>query len=384
MAENDNGQEKTEEATPRRLEKAREEGQIARSRELNTTFVLLGGVAALLILGGDIASGLEGVMAANFSLGRDAVFDERLMITQLTASTFSSVRMLLPLFLLLLVAALVGPISLGGFLFSTKALAPKFSRLDPIKGVKRMFSLNALIELLKAISKFVLVACIAVFILVFFQSKLMNLGHAAVEPAIARALHIAGWSVLALSSAMIIISAIDVPYQLFDHARKLKMTLQELKDEMKDSEGKPEVKGRIRQMQRQLAQRRMMEAVPEADVVITNPEHFSVALKYDPAAPGAPRVVARGVDFIALKIREIASAHEVLIIPSPLLARAVYFTTEVDEEIPGDLYLAVAQVLAYVFQLRAHREGKGRKPKPLGDLDVPQNVRYGSDGKPLY
>lgn len=383
MAENENGQEKTEEATPRRMEKAREEGQIARSRELNTTFVLLGGVGALILLGGDISHAMRGMMAANFSLTRDAIFDAHFMQLQLLHSALASIQALLPFFSLMLAAALIGPVALGGFLFSAKALAPKFSRLDPVKGLARMFSMTALVELIKGIGKFLLVAGIAIFILTFFSQNLLSLGHAALEPAIFAALKIVGWSVLAISASMIVISAIDVPYQLFDHAKKMKMTLQELKDEMKDSEGKPEVKGRIRQLQREMANRRMMEAVPQADVVITNPEHFSVALKYDPNSGGAPVVLAKGVDHMAIKIREIANAHQVMIIPSPILARAVYFTTELDKEIPGDLYLAVAQVLAYVFQLKAHREGSGRKPRPLAEIQVPVNVQYGSDGKPI-
>ncbi len=227
-----------------------------------------------------------------------------------------------------------------------------------------------------------LVASAAFMMMVFFQADLLGLSKSSLEPAIDHMLTIIAWSVLVVSASMIFVVAIDVPYQIFDHGKKMKMTLQEVKDEMKDTEGKPEVKGRVRQMQRQLAQRRMMSAVPEADVVITNPEHFSVALKYDVEAGGAPIVVAKGVDFMAIKIREIANAHDVMILPSPPLARAIYFTTEIDEEIPGNLYLAVAQVLAYIFQLRTHNKGEGRRPKPLAEIELPRDALYDSDGVP--
>lgn len=381
MAENENGQEKTEQATPKRLDKAREEGQVPRSRELNTTFVLLTGVVGILFLGIELAEQLKGVMRFNFSLPREAAFDHKLMMSHFAATSMSAIWALAPLFIVLALAALVGPIALGGWLFSIKAMQPKLERMNPLKGIQRMFSLNALLELVKALAKFLFIAVIAITMLVTFKSQLLALSLAALEPAVTRMLELVGWSVLAVSSSMIAIAAIDVPYQLFDHNKKLKMTLQEVKDEMKDTEGKPEVKGRVRQLQREMAQRRMMGAVPEADVVITNPEHFSVALKYDVKGSGAPIVVAKGTDFIALKIREIANAHEVVILQAPPLARAIYFTTELDQEIPSKLYLAVAQVLAYVFQLKAYREGKGRRPQPMADIELDEDVQYDAHGK---
>jgi len=214
------------------------------------------------------------------------------------------------------------------------------------------------------------------------QMNLMDLAHAELQPAIVQMLIIVAWSVLAVSASMILIVLIDVPFQIFDHNKKLKMTLQEVKDEMKESEGKPEVKGRIRQLQREMAQRRMMEAVPGADVVITNPEHFSIALKYDVDGGGAPILVAKGVNFLAIKIREIATTNDVMILAAPSLARAVYFTTEIDDEVPNTLYLAVAQVLAYVFQLRSYQQGKGVKPKAVGDIELPREARYDPKGNP--
>ncbi|MEE8058214.1 MAG: flagellar biosynthesis protein FlhB [Pseudomonadales bacterium] len=380
MAENENGQEKTEEATPKRLDKSRDEGQVPRSKELTTAFVLLSGVVGIITMGGAVGQRIMGIMRFNFSMPREAAFDTSMMMAHFSKAVFTAIEALAPFFILLAVAALIGPVALGGWIFSAKPLAPKLDRMDPLKGLQRMFSMNSLVELFKALAKFVLVASVAILMLITFKSQLIGLAQATLLPAVSQMLTLVGWAILAVSASMIVIALIDVPYQIYDHSKKLKMTLQEVKDEMKDTEGKPEVKGRIRQLQREMAQRRMMEAVPEADVVITNPEHFSVALKYDVEGGGAPIVVAKGTDFLAIKIREVANAHNVMILESATLARAIYFTTEIQDEIPGTLYLAVAQVLAYVFQLKAYKEGAGRRPKPLVDVDVPADTQYDVDG----
>ena len=381
MAENENGQEKTEEPTPRKLQKAMEDGQIARSKELNTTFVLVGGVIGLISFGGPLAEALKNIMRYNFSLDRAAAFDEQMMFAHLGATAFAAIQALTPFMVTLAIAAFMGNILLGGWMLSAKALMPKFSRLSLVKGLGRLFSPNSLVELTKALAKFVLVASVTMLVLNYFQGELLNLGVSSVQEAVPHAIAVVSYAVLTISATTIFIAIFDVPYQLYSHKKKLRMTLQEVKDEMKGSEGKPEVKGRIRQLQREIAQRRMMAEVPNADVVITNPEHFSVALRYDLEGSGAPVVVAKGTDQIALKIREIAVAHNVMMMAAPPLARAIYFTTELDEEIPSQLYLAVAQVLAYVFQLKAHRKGEGVKPKPMADVEVPNDVSYGVDGK---
>jgi flagellar biosynthetic protein FlhB len=382
VAENENGQEKTEEATPKRLDKSREEGEVARSKELTTTLVLLSGVLALISLGGDLAEAMKGAMRFNFILPREVLFDSNLMLNQLTNTATMAMGAVAPFFIILSLAAFIGPVMLGGFLFSTKTLVPKLSRISPLAGIKRMFSPTSLVELLKALAKFFVVAAIAITMLYIFNYDLLNLAQLRLGPAVDQMVSIIGLSILAISASMIIIAVIDVPFQIFDHAKKMRMTLQEVKDEMKDTEGKPEVKSKVRQLQMQMAQRRMMESVPDADVIITNPEHFSVALKYDVEGGGAPIVVAKGVDFMAIKIREIAKAHDVLMLPAPPLARAIYFTTEIDQEIPGALYLAVAQVLAYVFQLRTYNESGGKKPKPLADIVLPRETQYDVDGTP--
>lgn len=381
--ESDSGQERTEEATPRRLEKARDEGQVARSRELNTTFVLLAGVGGLLWFGPALGRSLERLMVFNFAFDRQAALDTNALIGHLAGSAKLVMSAFAPWFLLLVVAALAGPVAMGGMLFSGKAAAPKGSRINPLAGLKRMFSLNALVELGKALAKFAVVAGIAAAILLTLQQQLLYLGQMALRSGVAESLSLVGWSVLGVSCGLILIALVDVPYQLYDHRKKLKMTMQEVKDEHKDSEGKPEVKSRVRQLQREMAQRRMMEAVPEADVVITNPEHFAVALRYRPELDGAPVLLAKGGDRIAFRIREVARAHGVVELPAPLLARAIYYTTELEQAIPGPLYVAVAQVLAYVFQLKTHRRGEGAKPEPPDELPIPPRMRFDSRGRPL-
>ena len=383
MADTESGQERSEEATGKRQEKAREEGQVARSRELNTLLILLAGIGGLIIYGGDIAQFFLRTMRANFSISREVAFDQELALSHLWDTTVGAGHAVAPLFTLMMIAAFIGPIALGGWLFSGSALMPKASRINPMAGLGRMFSMTAVVELVKSLAKFLVLSGIAVLIIRGMQQHLLELGGQSLEPAITRALSMSSWAVLGVSMGMILIAAIDVPFQLFEHHRKLKMTKQEVRDEMKDTEGRPEVKGRIRQLQREMARRRMMEAVPTADVIITNPEHFSVALRYDPKQRGAPMVVAKGVDYIALKIREIANLHNVQILPAPTLARAIYFTTDLDAEIPAPLYMAVAQVLAYVFQLKNYSKGQGKKPKPLDEFELPGDMKFDASGKPL-
>ncbi len=374
MAEDDNSQEKTEEATPRRLEKAKEDGQTARSKELATMAVLIAGAGGLLMFGTHLGASLEAIMRDSFTLERSAIFDTRHMSVQLIASAKEAAWALSPILVLLLIAAIAGSIGIGGLLFSGKAIAPKANRMDPIKGLGRMFSARSLIELVKAIAKVGLVMAIAILILNARTEDLLSIANEPAVPAMEHVLWTLGWSFFLLACATIIISMIDVPFQIFDHQKKLRMTKQEVKDEYKDSEGKPEVKGKIRQLQREMSQRRMMQDVPTADVVITNPTHYAVALKYDPDAMGAPMVVAKGNDQTAFKIMEIAREHKVEILRTPPLTRAVYHNSDIGEEIPDGLYMAIAQVLAYVFQLRQFRKGRGEKPG-MPDFPIPSSMR---------
>jgi len=376
MADNDSNQEKTEQPTPKRLEKAREEGQVPRSRELTTTAILLGATVSLYMLGKPLALGFSGIFTDNLTIDRQAAFDPQIMIARLASSMADGLWLLIPFFVVLLIVSIAGPIALGGWLMSAKSLAPKFDRLNPLSGLKRMFSVKSLVELAKSIGKVLIVMLVAVMLLKNQQGQIVHLSDSSTRQALVDSISIVAFAAILLSAATIIIAAIDIPYQIWDTTRQLKMSRQEIKDEMKDSEGKPEVKGRIRQLQREMANSRMMAAVPQADVIITNPTHFSVALKYDPETMATPLVIAKGVDHMAMKIREIARAHNIELVESPVLARAIYYTTEVDGEIPSGLYLAVAQVLAYIFQLRQYRKGRGDRPKIPRRLPIPDNYIF--------
>ena len=376
MAESESGQDKTEDPTEKRKKDSREKGEIARSKELNTLAVMLAGAGGLLIFGGALAQDMMELMRMNFTLSREVILDERNMGTFLLHSGQIALLAIQPVMITLLLAALLGPISLGGWLFAAGSMAPKFSRMNPGAGLKRMFSAKALVELLKALAKFFIVLFVALVVLSSDIDDLLRIAHEPLDMAIIHSLQVVGWSTLWMACGLILIAAVDVPVQIWESLKKLKMTKQEVRDEHKDQEGKPEVKQRIRQLQREMSQRRMMAAIPEADVVITNPTHYAVALKYDPEKGGAPMLVAKGSDFLALKIREIAVANEVLLLESPALARSIYYSTELEQEIPGGLYLAVAQVLAYVYQIRQYRAGKGKRPDPLkDDLPIPPDLR---------
>ena len=373
----DSSAEKSQEPTQKRLDSAREDGNIARSKELNTTAILLGGTAAVIAFGGILASGLARIMEYNFTLDRAAFFDTAAMLEQLGDSVMTGFTSLLPVFAVLLLLAFLAPIALGGWNFSLKSIAPKASRMSPLAGIGRMFGPNAIIELFKAIAKVVVVASLALLVLYINTGAILSIQHESVLPAISESVGLIGWSVLWMSCAMILISMVDIPIQIFQHAQKLKMTMQQVKDEMKDTEGRPEVKQRIRQLQYQMSQNRMMGDVPEADVIITNPEHYAVALRYDQSKEDAPIMLAKGADFVAQKIREIAQEHDIPIVSSPALARAIFFNTKVGEEIPGGLYIAVAQVLAYLHQLKQFAKGRVKKrPILRSDVAIPDELRH--------
>ena len=375
MAESESGADKTEDPTEKRKKDSREKGEIARSKELNTLAIMLAGSAGLLIFGGALAQDLMELMRYNFSLSREVLLNPDSMGAFLLHSGKIALIAVQPVLITLLIAALVGPISLGGWLFAAGSLAPKFSRMNPAAGIKRMFSAKALVELLKALAKFFIILIVALLVLKSDIDDLLRIAHEPLELAVIHSLQVVGWSALWMACGLILIAAVDVPVQLWESHQKLLMTKQEVRDEHKDQEGRPEVKQRIRQVQREMSQRRMMAAIPDADVIITNPTHYAVALKYDPEKGGAPMLLAKGSDFLALKIREIGTKHNILLLESPALARSIYHSTELEQEIPAGLYLAVAQVLAYVYQIRQHQAGKGKRPDPLKDVPIPPDLR---------
>lgn len=369
MAE-ESGQERTEQATSKRLREAREKGQIPRSRELNNMVMMLAASGGLVLLGQGMLNGLLEILRKGLRMEREAALAPDAMTRFLGQLLGDGLFLLAPFFLLMIVAALLGPVVLGGWSFSTEALSLKWERLDPVKGMGRVFSWRGLVELAKALAKFAVVAAVAVALLWSMAGELLGLGFEAYEQAFAHGLSLFLKAFLVLSVALVLIAAADVPFQLWDHARQLRMTRQEIRDEFKETEGRPEVKSRIRRLQREMAQRRMMQEVPKADVVITNPTHYAVALRYDQNRMRAPRVVAKGADLIAAQIRGVAAQHRVPVFSAPPLARAIYFSTELNREIPAGLYLAVAQVLAYVYQVKMHVAG-GARPEPPTDLPVP-------------
>ncbi|WP_051216253.1 flagellar biosynthesis protein FlhB [Ferrimonas futtsuensis] len=384
MAENSSDQEKTEEPTAKRLQQAKEKGQVPRSKELGTTFVLVGAAIAMMIFGQAMAQSLTSVATSLFTLSRKQVFDVG-EISMVFGRILSEVGLpVLGFVLFLTVAAFVGNILLGGMTFSWKAAAPKMNKFNPLSGFKRMFGIQAVVELVKAIAKFSVVALVAWMLLSLYFDDIMSISTGTPFAAIAGSVSLLNKLFTFLCCSLLIIVIIDAPYQLWNHNKQLKMTKQEIKDEHKDSEGRPEVKGRIRQLQREMSQRRMMSEVPKADVVVVNPTHYSVALKYDKEQARAPLVVAKGSDEVALKIREIAREYEVPVISSPQLARAIYYSTKLKKQIPDGLFTAVAQVLAYVFQLKQFQKGRGRRPIPLPDrMPIPDELQVDNDGNPL-
>ena len=376
MAE-DSGQEKTEEPTSKKLEDAKKKGQIARSKELGTMFVLIFSAISLLLYGPEIGKGLYNIMGRMLSLNRSETYDTTKMFavwSEVASALLFPVAMFV---LIIVIAAFIGNTLLGGFNFSWEAAAPKPSKMSPIKGFKRMFGPQAAIELVKSILKFALVAIFAVFLIQTFFDEILHLSIESAPSNIIHALEILSWMFLGLSCTLVIIAAIDAPYQSYNHNKQLKMTMQEIKDEYKNSEGDPQIKARIRQTQRQMSQRRMMQDVPDADVIVTNPTHYSVALKYDTERAGAPIVLAKGIDEMAMQIRKIAKGNEVPIVESPMLTRALYHTAEIGQQIPDQLFTAVAQVLAYVFQLKRFKKGRGKRPIPLkSKLPIPDDFKY--------
>lgn len=366
----DSDAEKTEDASPRKIEKAREEGDVPRSRELATFTVLMTAGACLWAFGGMLVGKLATALKSGLTLDREQVFNPNILLERILNDLVSVLLACLPIAGAIMLIALVSPLLIGGWLFSSKAFMPNFGKLNPMKGIGNMFSKNSLVELLKAIIKTIVIGVVA-WIVVSGQKEAM-LGLA-VEPLGESSAHVGdmiGRSFLFITGALGVIALIDGPYQLWHWKDKLKMTRQEVIQESKESDGNPQIKGKIRQMQREMARGRMMQNVPTADVIVTNPTHYAVALKYADGK-GAPRVVAKGVDDVAAKIREMGAEHKVTMLEAPALARALFKHTEIDEEIPEKLYSAVAEVLAYVYQLRAYKKGEGDYPDRPTRLKVP-------------
>jgi len=364
MADTDR-HDQTEAATQKRLDEARERGQVPRSRDLSAAAVTLAGGLGLYNLGQLIGGGLLEMVRAAFVLSSTPRDGSGYLLSALGGAATRAVVAVAPLLGLLLAAAVLAPLAIGGWNFSVGALQPRWERLDPIAGLQRMFSLHGVIELLKSLARFLVVALVAVLVLRSQYSQFAALAAEPTRSGIAHALTLAGTAFIALGGALAAIAVVDVPLALWQHNRTLRMSRDEIREETRDSEGSPEVRGRIRRTQQEFARRRMMSEVPRADVVITNPTHYAIALRYDEQRMRAPLVVAKGADLVALRIRELAREHAVPLLEAAPLARALHAGCELGDEIPARLYAVVAQVLTYVYQLRvARRSGASPPPEP--------------------
>jgi len=377
----DESAEKTEEPTGRRLEKARSEGQLPRSIELPVAAMSLGAVGFFSLMGGWLFNGMSQLFVSQLEFDRKITDKAELLPGLFAQAIVDAFLLILPIMLLMYFIAIVSTVLSGGMVFSMGMLAPKFSKLNPLTGLQRIFGTKALIELCKAIVKFVVVGGILLLQVSNHMDELLSLANMDLNQAMAIAGKLIVDACFWLAMGLVLIALADVPIQQYQVHKKLMMSRQEVRDEMKDSEGRPEVKQKIKQRQREMANNKMMAKVKDADVVITNPQHFAVALAYDPNGEGAPILLAKGSDEMARRIREEAQAHAVELFPAPELARALYFTTQVDEPIPEGLYHAVAQVIAYVFSLnQSYAAGEGvLKPIPV----VPENMRFDSNGLPV-
>lgn len=372
--------ERTEPPSSRRLEKAREDGQVPQSRELMAFLIMAAAVGGLWSLGGWLTHRAGGILRQGLSFGRDAAFSSTALTDSFGALTWDGLLLASPVLLLTIAAALATPFVLHGWLFSPKALTPRFERLDPFKGVKRIFSLNSIGELVKAILKTLLIGGVIYWVVTRQQGQLFALIVQPIDTALPAFGQMLIYASLALVAGLAAIAAVDVPFQLWRYYRGLRMTKEEVRQENKEMEGDPQLKARIRSQQREVARRRMMAEVPKADVVVTNPTHFAVALKYDRDRMSAPRVVAKGMNLVAEKIRDLAANHRVPVVEAPPLARALHRHAEVGEQIPAALYTAVAEVLAYVYQLSAHMAAGDRAPPPLPPpaIAVPEGLDPGA------
>lgn len=366
--------EKTEPASPRRLEKAHEEGQVVRSRELATFVMLSTGLGGLWASGAMMAGQLGTALQGSLEFERASAFDPSRMLSQAGSTLVHAFQALAPLLAAMLVAALIAPMLLGGWLLSANSLMPKFSKLNPVAGIGRMFSAETLAELVKTMVKSLLVGSIAWWVISGNLPVIMSLMGEPVHEALAHTLQLVAKTCALIIGSLLLVAGLDVPYQLWSHHKKLRMSREDLRQEQKESDGDPQVKAQIRRQQQQMARRRMMSEVPKADIIITNPTHFAVALKYSDQGMRAPRVIAKGTDLVALRIRELAQAHHIPVLEAPPLTRALYRHTRLNAEIPVALYAAVAEVLAWAYQLgRQAREGGALPPRPT-HLPVPESL----------
>jgi len=374
MAENDSGQDRTEQATAKRLTEAREKGDVPRSRELNTFTTLIAALIGFMVMGRTSVLSYHKLAAHQWQIDRVDAYSDASILNGFYEPLVQALWIVAPFLALMFISTLIGPVFMGGWVFSLSSLKFDLSKVNPITGIKRVFSLKGLVELLKAVMKVLLLGGIAVTVLLGQADKFVDLGKMALSPALISAFSMLFNVSLMMALAMGLMTLVDVPYQRWSHAKKLRMTRQEVIKETKETSGNPEIKSKQRSIQQSVSQRRMLLDVPDADVIIVNPTHYSVALKYE-EDKSAPRVVAKGVDLMALRIREIAKASDVPVFSAPPLSRALYRHAEIGDVIPAELYLAVAQVLAYIFQTNNLTATEQRGLQKPADLPVPHSMQ---------
>ena len=378
MAEDDL---KTEEPTPKKLEKTREEGQFARSQDLSVAVLTISVACVMYFLGGGMGASIVAILQDAFAFDERVIRDTALvpsLFGELTLRGFLSIS---PIFATTIFLAFGAAFLVGGIGFSIKGFFPKASKLNPLKGLARMFGLKSLVELGKGVLKLAVIGSVVTLVIFLYYEEIFSLPTLDSYVATGEGLLILAIGVVLISVSLLIIAAVDVPYQVISFKNKLKMSIQEIKDEYKDTEGRPEVRQRIREKQREIAMASTLDAVSKADVIVTNPSHFAVALSYAVGTDEAPKVIAKGADFMAKKIRERAEESGIHIFEEPQLARALFFTTEIDQDIPRLLFEAVAEVIAYVFQLNAfNKDGQTlKKPK----VRLPSEMQFDESGKQL-
>ena len=379
MADNqDDSEEKTEEATPKRKKEMRDKGEVPRSRDLNRLIVLLVGSALLWASAKSFFVAFHKVADLSFNLSANEIFDFSIMLKRFAESIYIIGFSLVPFFIIMFVVVLLSPALMGGWVFSHKSLGFKANRLNVFSGIKKMLSINSLTELIKAVFKFLVVVSGGIFVLYTEYEAIFHLSNMSVQQGMVAGLMLLAKGFLFISLSLLVVVLIDVPFQLWQHGKKSRMSFKEVKDEYKETEGSPELKQKVRETQQAMANRRMMEHVPDANVIITNPDHYAIALKYDENSDQAPTVVAKGIDHLAEKIKTIANEHKITIVSAPPLARSIYYSSKVGDEIPQGLYIAVAKVLAYVYQLKHYVAGFTLKPEDLkeNDLPIPEELKH--------
>ena len=379
MAEEPDQTDKTEEPTARRREKAKEDGQFLRSQDTSIAVLLISVALVMYLFGSNAEEAFVGIFTQAFTFDNSIIDDSSSIVGMVSTLFIGSLISISPLLALTILLAIATAFFTGGIGFSVKAFLPKASKMNPLTGLGRMFGLKGLVELTKSFAKLFLIATSIFALLYTMYESIFYLNLLPEKVAIENGLSILIFGVLLTTFTLLVIAAIDLPYQIYSFNNKLKMTLKEVKDEYKESEGRPEVKAKIRERQRQVAMNQMMLTIADADVIVTNPDHFSVALSYEPGGNKAPIVLAKGVDFVAAAIKEKAADHTVPIFEAPLLARALFFTTDIKQEVPEPLYRAVAEVIAYIYALNELNRSGLRPSKPA--VDLPASMLFDKSGR---